>query len=66
MTIHLPPDIERSLQAAVQCGHFASIDDALTKAASLLLERLKASSPSRRQHPHPKPPRHTSQYGRRF
>jgi Arc/MetJ-type ribon-helix-helix transcriptional regulator len=41
MTIHLPPDIERSIQAAVHGGHFASVDDAMTEAASLLLERLK-------------------------
>jgi len=41
MTIHLPPDIERSIQAAVHSGQFASVDDAMTKAASLLLEHLK-------------------------
>ena len=41
MTIHLPPDIERSIQAAVHSGHFASVDDAMIEAASLLLERLK-------------------------
>ena len=41
MTIHLPPHIERSIQAAVHSGHFASVDDAMTEAASLLLERLK-------------------------
>jgi len=41
MTIHLPPDIENSIQAAVHNGHFASVDDAMTEAASLLLERLK-------------------------
>jgi Arc/MetJ-type ribon-helix-helix transcriptional regulator len=40
MTIHLPPDIESSIQAAVQGGHFASVDDAMTEAASLLLQRL--------------------------
>jgi Arc/MetJ-type ribon-helix-helix transcriptional regulator len=40
MTINLPPDIERSIQAAVHSGHFASVDDAMTEAASLLLERL--------------------------
>jgi len=40
MTIHLPPHIERSIQAAVHSGHFASVDDAMTEAASLLLERL--------------------------
>ena len=41
MTIHLPPDIERLIQAAVHSGHFASVDDAMTEAASLLLQRLK-------------------------
>ena len=40
MTIHLPPDIERSILAAVHCGHFASMDDAMTEAASLLIEHL--------------------------
>jgi Arc/MetJ-type ribon-helix-helix transcriptional regulator len=44
MTIHLPPQIESSIQAAVHSGHFASIDDAMTEAASLLLERLKQST----------------------
>ncbi len=41
MTIHLPPDIERSIQAAVHSGHFASVDDAMSEAASLLLQQLK-------------------------
>jgi Arc/MetJ-type ribon-helix-helix transcriptional regulator len=41
MTIHLPPHIERSIQAAVHSGHFASVDDAMTKAASMLLQQLK-------------------------
>jgi Arc/MetJ-type ribon-helix-helix transcriptional regulator len=41
MTINLPPDIESSIQAAVQSGHFASIDVAMTQAASMLFERLK-------------------------
>jgi Arc/MetJ-type ribon-helix-helix transcriptional regulator len=41
MTIHLPPDIESSIQAAVHSGHFASLDAAMTKAASLLLQQLK-------------------------
>jgi Arc/MetJ-type ribon-helix-helix transcriptional regulator len=40
MTIHLPPDIESSIQAAVHNGHFASVDAAMTEAASLLLQRL--------------------------
>jgi Arc/MetJ-type ribon-helix-helix transcriptional regulator len=41
MTIHLPPELESSIQAAVQGGHFASLDAAMTKAASLLLHQLK-------------------------
>jgi len=41
LTIHLPPDIEHSIHAAVHSGHFASVDEAMTEAASLLLERLK-------------------------
>ena len=44
MTIHLPPDIESSIQAAVHHGHFASVDAAMTEAASLLLQRLKHST----------------------
>jgi Arc/MetJ-type ribon-helix-helix transcriptional regulator len=40
MTIHLPPEFESSIQAAVHSGHFASVDAAMTEAASLLLERL--------------------------
>ncbi len=40
MTINLPEPIERSLHAAVLGGHFASVDDALTAAARLLLEKL--------------------------
>ena len=40
MIIHLPPDIESSIQAAVHSGHFASVDDAMTEAASLLLQKL--------------------------
>ena len=41
MTIHLPPHIESSIQAAVHNGHFASVDDAMARAACLLLERLE-------------------------
>ncbi len=40
MTISLPPDIESSIQAAVDSGHFATVDDAMAEAASLLLDRL--------------------------
>jgi Arc/MetJ-type ribon-helix-helix transcriptional regulator len=41
MTIHLPPEVESSIHAAVHSGHFASVDAAMTKAASLLLDQLK-------------------------
>lgn len=40
MTIHLPPHIESSIQAAVHNGRFASLDDAMTEAAALLVQRL--------------------------
>jgi len=32
MTIHLPRDVENSIVAAVQSGHFASADDAVVAA----------------------------------
>ncbi len=41
MTIHLPPHIESSIQAAVHSGRYGSLDDAMTEAACLLLQRLK-------------------------
>ncbi len=41
MTIHLPPHIESSIQEAVHSGHFASMDEAMTKAATLLLQQLQ-------------------------
>ena len=41
MTIHLPPHIESSIQAAVRSGRYASLDDAMTDAASMLLESLE-------------------------
>jgi Arc/MetJ-type ribon-helix-helix transcriptional regulator len=40
MTIIVPPEVEDSINAAVQSGYFASIDEAMTKAARLLLEQL--------------------------
>jgi Arc/MetJ-type ribon-helix-helix transcriptional regulator len=41
MTIHLPQDVETSILAAVHSGHFASVDDAMTEAARLLLREIK-------------------------
>ena len=40
MMIHLPNDLEASIQAAVQSGRFASIDDAMAEAARLLLRTI--------------------------
>jgi Arc/MetJ-type ribon-helix-helix transcriptional regulator len=45
MTIHLPKDVERSINAAVHSGYFASMDDAMTEAARLLLQRLDQRQP---------------------
>jgi Arc/MetJ-type ribon-helix-helix transcriptional regulator len=39
MTIHLPPDLERSIEAVVNSGRFASVDDAMAEAARLLLRQ---------------------------
>jgi Arc/MetJ-type ribon-helix-helix transcriptional regulator len=41
MTIHLPDDLESSIQAMVQNGRFASIDDAMAEAARLLLRETR-------------------------
>jgi len=40
MTIHLPENVESSIRKAVLSGHFASVDEAMTEAANLLLEKL--------------------------
>jgi Arc/MetJ-type ribon-helix-helix transcriptional regulator len=41
MTIHLPKELESSIEAAVNGGHFPSLDDAMAEAARLLLRDLK-------------------------
>jgi Arc/MetJ-type ribon-helix-helix transcriptional regulator len=46
MTIHLPTDLERSIETAVQNGRFASIDDAMAEAARRLLRDLDAQPPT--------------------
>ena len=46
MIIHLPKDRERSVLAAVQSGRFASVDDAMTEAASLLRRQLRQDQPA--------------------
>ncbi|MBV8610075.1 MAG: hypothetical protein JO034_21775 [Singulisphaera sp.] len=40
MTIHLPKELESSIQAAVLSGRFASVDEAMAEAARLLLKEL--------------------------
>lgn len=47
MTIRLPESVERDLRKAVQSGQFASIDEAMTEAARLLLRRGKRSKHAR-------------------
>ena len=39
MMIHIPNDLERSLEKAVTAGRFASLDAAMTEAASLLVHQ---------------------------
>ena len=41
MTIRLPENLEHSLLAEVQSGHFASIDEAMAEAVRLLLRHSK-------------------------
>jgi Arc/MetJ-type ribon-helix-helix transcriptional regulator len=45
MTIHLPADLESSIEAAVQSGRFASVDDAMAQAARLLLRTINQEQP---------------------
>ncbi len=40
MTIHLPEELENNILAAVHSGRYASLDDAMTEAASMLAQRL--------------------------
>ena len=49
MTIHLPEEVERSIEAAVGRGLFASLDDAMTNAANLLLRQLEQEQPAPRE-----------------
>jgi Arc/MetJ-type ribon-helix-helix transcriptional regulator len=45
MTIHLPNELESSIQAAVHSGRFASVDDAMAAAARLLLREINRTLP---------------------
>jgi Arc/MetJ-type ribon-helix-helix transcriptional regulator len=46
MTIHLPPDLERSIEAVVNSGRFASVDHAMAEAARLLLRQESQQPPA--------------------
>lgn len=45
MTIHLPEDLERFVQAEVRLGHFASAEEAITEAVRLLRQRTHEPPP---------------------
>jgi putative addiction module CopG family antidote len=47
MTIHLPDDLERYVQSQVQCGRFASQDEAITEAVRLLRQRSQQPESSK-------------------
>ena len=47
MTIHLPANLESSILDAVHSGRYASVDDAMAAAASMLLERLQLEKAQR-------------------
>ena len=42
MTIHLPKDIESSIEAAVHSGHFASADELVAQAVRSFLRQPKS------------------------
>ena len=41
MMIHLPNDLQSRVEAAVQSGQFATVDDAMAEAARLLLREVE-------------------------
>lgn len=45
MTISLPNDLQRSVEAAVYNGQFTSVDEAIAEAVRLLLCKLRESQP---------------------
>lgn len=47
MTIHLPNDLESSIEAVVHSGRFASVDDAMAEAARILLRQVNEEGPER-------------------
>ncbi len=55
MTIQLPEDLENAILAAVQSGRYASLDDAMAEAASLLVQHLKLEQAHEAQPPATQP-----------
>jgi Arc/MetJ-type ribon-helix-helix transcriptional regulator len=49
ITIQLPENLESPILAAVHSGRYASLDDAMAEAASLLVQRLKQEQPQAEQ-----------------
>jgi Arc/MetJ-type ribon-helix-helix transcriptional regulator len=49
MTIHLSKQLESDILAVVNSGRCASLDDAMSEAASLLLERVKEEQAQAKQ-----------------
>jgi Arc/MetJ-type ribon-helix-helix transcriptional regulator len=47
MTIHLPQDVERSINAEVMSGHFASADDAIAEEWRSYLEQRRQTPPGK-------------------
>ena len=46
MTIHLPHDLESSIQTAVHDGRFATVDDAMAEAVRSLLCEISQGQPN--------------------
>lgn len=46
MTIRLPKDLESRVEAAVESGRFASVDEAMVEAARLLLREIEGTKPA--------------------
>lgn len=49
VTIHLPNDLENSVQRAVHSGRFASVDDAMAEAVRLLLREIEQEPEAMRE-----------------
>ena len=47
MIIAMPPELEKSILDAVHSGRFASVDEAITEAARLLIREMHRHPPAR-------------------